>query len=224
MDAPGLSIDARHAMLPPLLQEEQARADLYALIATLLLRPPDAELLTALAHTDSLTSMQQDNPLDHAWEALILAASLTDADAVRDEYDALFISIGTPRVNPYASVYLSGFMMEKPLAALRGDLAALGLMRAAGAGETEDHLGALCEAMRVLIAGAPAVPRRSLAEQRTFFISHIAPWYERCVNDIRTVEGVSFYRHVAAFAQAFLALEYQAFEMEDALHEVTEQE
>lgn len=208
---------ALHSIPDPLPQEDQARADMYALIANLLLRPPDESLLAALAGADSLHSLQADNPLDHAWEQLILAASLTAAEPVRDEFDALFISVGTPLINPYGSRYVAGFMMEKPLAALRDELAALGLGRRPGVGEPEDHLGALCEVMRIMIIGAPGVPRRAVDAQRSFFIRQMAPWYSRCLDDIRNAEGVSFYLRVADFAQAFFELEFQAFEMEDSV-------
>jgi TorA maturation chaperone TorD len=199
----------------PLSQEDQARADLYALIAHLLLRPPDMQLLAALGSADSLPSRQLDNPLDSAWNQLTVSASLLHAESVYEEFSALFLGIGTPAVNPYGSYYLSGFMMEKPLAVLRDHLAELGLARMQGVGEPEDHLGALCEVMHFLIAGAEGVPQRALQEQKTFFFNHVLPWYRRCFDDIRRAEGASFYRHVADFAQAFLDVEFQAFEMED---------
>jgi TorA maturation chaperone TorD len=202
----------------PLGQEEQARADFYALIARLFLAPPDAALLADLASADSLASQQTDNPLDLAWEKLILTASIVDAYAIQEEFDALFIGIGTPRVNPYASMYLAGFMMEKPLAALRHDLAQLGLARAPEASELEDHLAALCETMRVLISAEQDGRRQPIRRQKEFFEKHIAPWYERCLDDIRSVNGVNFYRQVADFSQAFFFIESQAFEMEDACH------
>lgn len=203
----------------PLTQEDQARADLYALCASLLLKAPDAALLGALAAADSLRTQQEGQPLDQAWEQLVLAAGLVDAGAVKEEFDALFVSVGTPLVNPYASHYLAGFMHEKPLAALRDELRALGLARVRGVGEPEDHLGALCEVMRILIAGGPSAaslaPRRPLDTQKSFFIRHIAPWQERCLDDIRRAACANFYRHVAAFAAAFFELEFQAFDMED---------
>lgn len=200
----------------PLAPEDQARADLYALIASLLLAPPSAALLSDLSHADSLASQQSDNPLNLAWEKLIIAASVTDQYAVREEFDSLFVSVGVPAVNPYASLYLSGFLMEKPLAVLRGDLAELGLTRMAGVSELEDHLAALCETMRLMITGEHGGVRQSIRCQKEFFEKHIAPWYSRCVNDIRSANGANFYQHVASLVQAFLDIEAQAFEMEEA--------
>ncbi len=196
--------------------EEQARADFYALIARLMLNPPDAALLQNLAAAASLPAEDAGNPLDQAWENLVLAATVTDADAVREEFDAMFISIGTPLVNPYASLYLAGFLMEKPLAALRTDLGELGLARLRDSGELEDHLGALCETMRLLIAGAHGIAPHPVSVQKAFFQKHIAPWYATCLEHIRGAPGANFYRRVADFIQAFFEVEAQAFEMEVA--------
>lgn len=199
--------------VPP---EEQARADLYAVIASLLLQSPSDTFLAALASADALHSQHEDNALDRAWERLIVAASMVEPDAVRNEFDQLFISVGTPAVNPYASYHLTGFMMEKPLAALREELAMLGLARADSAIETEDHIGALCEVMRLFITGAAGLAPRSVREQRDFFERHIAPWQERCLNEMRNAEGANFYQLVADFVQAFFEIERQAFAIEEA--------
>jgi TorA maturation chaperone TorD len=198
-----------------LSEEDQARADLYALIARLLIAAPDGDLLAGLANADSLSSQQADHPLDLSWEKLVLTAGVLDRYAIQEEFNELFISIGTPKINPYASLYLSGFVNEKPLAALRTELAQLGLARARGAGEMEDHLAALCETMRLLIIGGPGGTQHSVRRQKLFFEKYIAPWVERCLDDI-SAAGSDFYRTVAEFARAFFTVELQAFEMEEA--------
>lgn len=207
----------------PLPGEDQARADLYALLSRLLLAAPDAALLDALAHADPILSEGGDPALEQAWEALSLASGVIDADAVAAEFDALFVSVGTPPINPYGSRYLAGYMNDTPLAMLRADLARFGIQRVRGAGEFEDHLGALCETMRVLIAGAPAplgtIARQPVAQQQAFFEAHIAPWYERCLADIACAEGANYYRLVARLAGAFLAIEAEAFVVGEALTE-----
>lgn len=203
----------RTAPVPP-GPEDQARADFYSLLAALLLAPPEPEFLSALAGADALACRQADSSLETAWETLVATAAVMDAEAVRDEFNAIYVGLGDPRVDPYASRYLSGFLNEKPLAALREELARLGLARLAGAAQMEDHLGALCETMRLLITGGPGLPRRPLQVQQTFFGRYIAPWHARCLNDIRAVPGVGFYARVADLAQAFFEIEQQAFEME----------
>ncbi len=201
--------------------EEQARADFYALLAALLLKAPPTSLLHALAEAPVLQCARAgpgmpEPPLSRAWRELVDAAGRLGAAAIHEEFDLLFISVGTPAVNPYGSRYLAGFMMEKPLAALRDDLRALGLSRTAGCGELEDHLGALCEVMRLLVAGGGPDCGRSIARQKVFFFRHVAPWYRRCLDDMQGVRGADFYRSVASFAQAFFAVESEAFEIADA--------
>lgn len=195
--------------------EEQARADIYALLARILHAPPDAAMLAGLAGAGGIAG-QAGHPLDRAWERLSQAASVMDAAAVALEFNALFISVGTPKLNPYGSLYLAGFLNEKPLAALRADLARLRLVRAPGVCEMEDHLGAVCEAMRLLIAGGPGSAPHPLEVQHDFFSRHIAPWYARCLNDIRAADEANFYRLVADVAQAYLDVEAEAFALEDA--------
>ncbi|MGJ7917989.1 molecular chaperone [Massilia sp. LXY-6] len=198
----------------PLSDEDQARADFYALIARLMLAPPNAALLAALAAAEPIAADGVDEAgrtLQDAWLKLTQAASVMDADAVAEEFDALFISTGNPLLNPYGSFYLSGHLNDFPLAALRQDLARLRLARARGVGEFEDHLGSLCETMRVLIAGAPGIARQPLAEQKQLFVAHVQPWYAACLADIAGAEPANFYRVAAAFAGAFLAVEAHAF-------------
>lgn len=206
-------IRREHALFIPLTQEEQARADLYALIARLLLAPPDAALLASLAGADSITSGNGEQPLERAWEKLVLAATVMDIQAMRDEFDDLFISASIPKINPYASLYLAGFLHEKPLAGLRSDLAQLGLGRRTGVAETEDHLGALCETMRLLITGGQGVMRQPVERQQSFFEEHIAPWYGSCLEQLRQLDGANFYAIVADLAEAFFAIERDAFEV-----------
>ena len=197
----------------PLPQEEQARADLYGLLARLLLAPPDDALLDSLAGADAIVSSDADQPLARAWDQLCLTARLIPADVVRDEFNELFISTSIPRINPYGSLYLAGFLHEKPLAALRTDLANLGLARRAGAAETEDHLGALCETMRRMIMGGQGVPRQPVERQQEFFEIHIAPWSGVCLNHLREADGARFYQRVADLADAFFDIEREAFEV-----------
>lgn len=197
-----------HAMRMPVAQEEQARADIYGLVARLLLAPPDDDLLDGLAGADAIASIDAERPLDLAWDQLSLTARLLPFEVVRDEFNDLFISTGVPRVSPYGSLYLAGFLHEKPLALLRADLAKLGLARRAGTVETEDHLGVLCETMRRLI-----VDGRSVAAQKQFFDAHIAPWQARCLAHLRQAEGAQFYARLADLAGAFFAIEQEAFEV-----------
>jgi len=199
----------------PLGGEDQARADFYALLARLLLVPPDGGLLAALAESEPVSAAGE-FALEDAWLKLTQAASVVDAGAASDEFTLLFLSTGNPLLNPFGSFYLTGHLNDVPLVQLRHDLARLRLARAPGAGESEDHLGALCETMRVLIQGVPGIGRQPLLAQKQFFEAHIRPWYAACLADIAHAEGANFYRVVAAVADAFLSIEAQAFSVLDA--------
>jgi TorA maturation chaperone TorD len=203
----------------PLAGEDQARADFYALLARLLLAPPDAGLLAALAQAEPIAAAGE-FALEDAWLKLTQAASVVDAGAAADEFSLLFVSMGTPLLNPFGSFYQTGHLNDVPLVQLRHDLARLRLARVPGVGESEDHLGALCETMRMLVQGAAAgsahLARQPLLAQKQFFEAHLRPWYAACLADIARAEGANFYRVVAAVADAFLSIEAQAFSVLDA--------
>jgi TorA maturation chaperone TorD len=218
-DASAKQSQTQSLVAAPLAGEDQARADFYALLARLLLAPPDAGLLSALAQAEPVSAAGE-FALEDAWLKLTQAASVVDASAASDEFSLLFLSTGNPLLNPFGSFYLTGHLNDVPLVQLRHDLGRLGLARAPGAGESEDHLGALCETMRVLIQGTPAggsqLARQPLLAQKQFFEAHIRPWYAACLADLAKAEGANFYRVVAAVADAFLSIEAQAFSVLDA--------
>jgi TorA maturation chaperone TorD len=187
--------------------EEQARANFYGLLARLFYAPPDASLLKALAMADELDA--EDETLAASWRGLLAAAAATEAEAVRAEYDETFVGTGKAPVTLYACAYSLRYTNETPLAALRADLAALGLGRREQAGEPEDHIAALCDTMRHAVGGG----ERPLEEQRRFFERWIKPNYEALCGAIEASERTSFYRHVARMAKAFFSVEQAAFEM-----------
>lgn len=196
---------ASYSAREPLPPEEQGRADVYGLLAALLLGV-DRRVLARLRECGACVA--DDGHFAQAWTRLVAAAA-THSDAQIDaEHRLLFHAAGTPRINPYTSYYVAGALMEKPLAALRSHLHRLGLARAPGATELEDHLGGLCESMRLLI-----VRQHDLAEQQAFFERHLQRWYARCLDDIRAASPDGFHRAVADFAQAFFNLETAAFEL-----------
>ena len=187
--------------------EEQARANFYGLLARLYYSAPDAAFLKALAMADELDA--EDETLAARWRELIAAAAATEAEAVREEYDDAFVGTGKAPVTLYVCAYSIRYTNETPLAELRADLASLGLARREQAGEPEDHIAALCETMRHLIAQQ----QRPLEEQQRFFERWMRPNYEALCSAIEASERTSFYRHVARMAKAFFSLEQAAFEM-----------
>jgi TorA maturation chaperone TorD len=127
------------------------------------------------------------------------------------EYHALFIGLGRGELLPYGSVYLTGFLQEKPLAELRQDLARLGLEVTEETHEPEDHAGALCEVMG-LMAGAPT--DYSHETQKTFFAQHVGSWMTEFFEDLVKARDSGFYRVVGEFGKTFIALEKKYFAME----------
>ena len=193
--------------------EDQARADFYALLANLFYRAPDERLLQAIVISPE-PAADHDRALADAWSALVAASVAVTPNAVNDEFEALFIGVGRAPVMLYGSFYQAGFMNEKPLAELRSDLAGLGFARYGTVRETEDHLAALCDVMRAMILGDVANPPAPLAEQRSFFLRHMKPWVLECCDATTKVEISNYYRRVAALAKVFFQIEIQAFEMQ----------
>jgi TorA maturation chaperone TorD len=191
--------------------EETARAEIYGLLAQLWYAPPPRELLEAIrvAVTEAPAAGAF---LEEPWRGLVGTARVLNDAAVADEYDALFGGVGKPEVYLFASHYLSGFLNEKPLARLRGELAALGLERGDEMPETEDHIAYLCEVMRYLIAGDDASVA-NLTKQREFFAQHVQPWAQQLCETVAAHPKAKFYASLAGFTRAFLDVEAQGFEM-----------
>jgi TorA maturation chaperone TorD len=195
---------------PPLGAEDQARADVYALLGRLFSGSPDAALLRALADADRLD--EGAGAWAVAFNRLADASSVMDAGAAEQEYTDLFIGVGQSEVPLHGSFWIEG--REAPLAELRRELAALGLSRRADATLMEDHLGPLLETMRILVGGAPGVLPAGIATQRAFFERWLAGWPQRCCGAIEHNSLANYYRRVAECTKTFLALERDSFAIE----------
>ena len=182
---------------------DSARAQEYALLAALLGRAPDAKLLGRLAQLRGDAS-----PLGLAHADLAEAASDANADKVEREFFNLFIGVGRGELLPYGSYYLTGFLHERPLARLRQDLVELGVERAEGVAEPEDHAAILCEVMAGLINRK--FPAAQNAD-RDLFEKHLRPWIGRFFSDLEQAEGATFYRRVGRLGRAFVDIETEAF-------------
>lgn len=193
--------------LPLLDEEDRARANHYAMIAGLFRAPADASLL-ALIDRIAAGFATSTAPLAQAWGTLAQAAAEVDPDAVREEYERVFIGVGRPEVFLYGSYYLAGFLMEEPLAQLRDDLARLGLARRMGVGEPEDHVAAVAEAMRHLIESGAGI-----AAQRAFYARHLEPWGARLADALQAAPDAAFYAPAGGLCRTFFDIESAAFAM-----------
>ena len=188
---------------------ESARADQYVLLSLCLSAPPSFALLSVLSGLEA-----DDTPLGDALTGLAAAArTTTPEDAGRDFFD-LFVGVGRGELLPYASYYLTGFLNERPLAAVRADLAALGIARAEGLHEPEDGVAILCGAMAELARrgwrGSDTAP-----DQATFFRRHIAPWVGRFFDDLSRARPAGFYPALGRVGAVFMAVEAEAFALSE---------
>jgi TorA maturation chaperone TorD len=187
------------------LDEEGLRAAQYRLLSRFLAAPPDRALLELAAGLEG-----NDTPLGRGIAALAARAAQTTPAAAADEYGDLFIGVGRGELVPFASYYLTGFLNEKPLARLRGEMARLGIARAADVKEPEDHIAALCEMMAGLIEGSFGDPAPLSAQQR-FFDGHLAAWAPQFFADLESAKAAVLYAPVGTIGQAFMAIEATAF-------------
>ena len=192
---------------PTIAEEDKLRADFYDFLAALLARPPSQDLLQKTAN---LTG--DDSELGKAIQSMARVAAVTRERAAESEFTALFIGLGRGELLPYASYYLTGFLNEKPLAALRGDMAALRISRAPNVFEPEDNIASLLEMMAGMITGRFGEPV-SLQRQTEFFNKHIAPWAPHFFTDLEGAESSVFYASVGAAGKAFIEIEREAFRM-----------
>jgi TorA maturation chaperone TorD len=180
-----------------------ARAQEYALLATLLGRAPDAKLL------ESLAALRGDaTPLGVAHAALAQAASENTVERVEREYFNLFIGLGRGEIMPYGSYYLTGFLHQRPLARLRADLAPLGIERAEGNKEPEDHAATLCEIMACLVGGRLPAPQGT---DQQIFEKHLKHRIGRFFVDVERAEGADLYRRIGTLGRVFMEIETEAF-------------
>jgi TorA maturation chaperone TorD len=188
--------------------EQRYRASAYSLLAALLRCPPEQALLDHVGQLSPVGDGEHDE-LSRAMSTLALAAQTHQQAELTDEYHSLFIGLGKGEVVPYASWYLTGFMMEQPLSDLRDDLRALGFERSSDTREPEDHAAALCEVISVMINEAT-----SLAQQKQFFESHMQKWLGRFLVDLANADSAQFYQSVACFGAAFIELEQDYMSMQ----------
>lgn len=190
--------------------EGQVRAHTYGLFGALLTAAPSADLLALLAQVDpapdvaggGANSAATDAGFAGAWRQLAIAAEHADSNTLEQEYQDLFIGVGRGEVVPYGSWYMTGFLMDRPLALLRADLKRFGFERQDEVAEPEDHAGALCETMAMLLTEG-----HHQAVQRQFFEAHMGPWMKSFFRDLSEAKSARFYCAVGQFGEQFIEFE-----------------
>jgi TorA maturation chaperone TorD len=187
---------------------ERLRANTYSLLGALLAAPPADSLIQLLTRITPAEAGANDH-LASAWEVLRLAGERASVASLDDEYHELFVGIGRGELVPYGSWYMTGFLMDQPLAVLRRDLAELGFERQEDIKEPEDHVAALLETMGLMI-GDGDVP---VDVQRRFFQSHMGPWMKTFFLDLQKASAARFYRAVGQFGEQFIEFEHKYLTM-----------
>ena len=199
------------------------RQSYYEVLGALFRREPSGELLQQLAggigeRTQAARNLH--SLLGAGWEGLehFLKDTPPDslAEAVADEYTRLFIGPHGPEVNPYESFYLTGRLLDRPLADIRTFLKAAGIEKLEDYPEPEDFLAFELEVMRWLIGKQLAAADRQeetrfLGLQADFLKEHLLVWGPACGRDMELAKSANFYRFAAKILQGFLALELNFF-------------
>ncbi|MGH7794310.1 MAG: TorD/DmsD family molecular chaperone [Candidatus Binatia bacterium] len=195
------------------------RQSYYEVLGTLFRREPSGELLQQLADGigERTHAARNLHPLLGAgWEEIerfLKEAPVESlAETVADEYMRLFIGPLSPEVNPYESFYLTGRLLDRPLADVRTFLKSAGIEKLEEYPEPEDFLAFEMEVMRWLIekqarATDPQEQTRFFRLQADFLKEHLLVWAPACGRDIERAGCANFYRFAAKILQGFLALE-----------------
>jgi TorA maturation chaperone TorD len=186
--------------------EDEARANLYGLIARLFQAAPDSQLISQLL---AAPRIEGEGELGASWREMIEACRTAFPAALESEHTDLFVGTGKSLVTPYLSYYLRRHGNDNPLVELRAQLGRWGIARREGVAEYEDHISGVCETMRFVIA----VQQRNPEEQQVFFERFVYPGAAAFCDALSALNQARFYRLVARFARAFFEVEKSAFEI-----------
>jgi TorA maturation chaperone TorD len=188
---------------------DQARAGLYVLLGSLIMKMPEERILIEIKALSG-----DDTALGQAVNALAEAVDVPNAEAIARDHFNLFVGVGRGELLPFGSYYLTGFLYERPLVRIRQDMKRLGIERAESQSEPEDHIGFLFDIMAGLITGRFSAER---SEEARFFARHIEPWAERLFADLAKTETAGpFYRAAGRLGVEFMRIEREAFALEAA--------
>ncbi len=216
------------ALVDRIEAEDLARARWYSFFSRWFLAPPDDQAIALFVHSSaakpepvSASDADAGSRLASAWQSFVAALSGQSLADIKAAYDDTFLSVGEAPVSLHASVYLTGFSNERPLAEVRQWLAAHGIQSSQAGLLTEDHLGLLCEAMAWLIIGqgddsATAAPVATVgdAPQQYLFQRFISPVCDEFCQRLREAPEAGVYRSLGELFAAFGAVERQAFDID----------
>ncbi|MGH7773140.1 MAG: TorD/DmsD family molecular chaperone [Candidatus Binatia bacterium] len=195
------------------------RQGYYTLLVSFFWKEPAGELLLSLSDGigERIHAARNLHPLlAEGWQEIkrFLAETPSEylAETVADEYTQLFIGPHAPHVHPYESFYLTGRLLDRPLADVRTFLKAVGIEKQEGYAEPEDFIALELEVMRWSIgkqitAAHPEEETRWLRLQSDFLKEHLLVWVPTCAEHIEKAQGANFYRAAAMVLRGFLEVE-----------------
>lgn len=201
-----MPIDSAEAVIES-SEADRLRAGTWTMLGRLLIGEPSADMLRRLCEIEPPSA--EADLLAQAWAGLREAARKADPAALQIEFQDVFVGLGGGEVTPYASWYLTGTLMDRPLVQLREDLDQLGFAADEHCREPEDHAAAVCEIMALVIHDEDV----DFDWQKDLFRRHVASWMERFLKDVAAAPSANFYRAVAALGQALLNEERKFYEM-----------
>ena len=184
-----------------LQRDQRERAALYNALGALLAVPAQGDTLESLRSLPDAEDAE--TPLEISWQLVRRAAHSYDPQQIDDEFHDLFVGLGRGEIVPYGSWHLTGFLMEKPLGALRADLRRLGFERADGVSESEDHIASLCQVMAAIIIAEDI----DFDTEKAFFGEHLAPWAPDFFSALQNAAAAGFYRAVGNLGHSFFEVE-----------------
>ena len=147
-----------------------------------------------------------DEAFDAAARAVKEALLGASPEEVEAEHEHLFIDpFEGPQIPLEASYYLDGKAFGPSLARLRAFLDEVGLARAEGVAEPEDHLALLLSFMEALIAR-----KKGLPWEEKLFYNFLKPCVSGLAQRMKGEES-RFFGPLLRFLEAFLALEERYF-------------
>ena len=192
------------------MSDDMMRANFYGLLARVLAKPMDEDTLETMR---ALAKHDDGTPLGEAIASFGKLCVRTPRAKAEEEFTELFYGVGAGgEISPYASLYLTGLVYDKPLAELREDMARLGIAAADGTGEPEDHIASLCEMMHGLLTGALGGDVGP-SEAKAFFDKHLAPWAGKLFEDLEGAQAAALYMPVGTIGRLFMEIEREVYEM-----------
>ena len=187
----------------PAVESDAQRAALYRVLAHFLSNPPRIAELTAASGLVGDRSQ-----LGEAIRRFADCAGAADIIVAGEQFQRLFIGLGGGELTPYASFYLTGSLHDRPLIKLREDMRRIGVRRAAGTMEPEDHAATVMEILGGLFDGRfNADPHVT----REFFDAHAASWLPLFFADLSAVENAPLYAALGYVGVVFLQQEQSVF-------------